>query len=147
MRTLTKMRTITRKTNVRKHARNCKTPTTVRQHNRNVTRQVLGTVRVKDLTYKQSKKIFPRLPANQDWDGDGVPNKRDCRPFDEERQDFDMYTITDKRKRKLNQAFKEHPSKFIQNQLEELKREEMERDLRNKQLVSREILKDRFGAW
>jgi hypothetical protein len=93
------MRTITRKTNVRRHARNCKTPTTVRQHNRNVTRQVLGTVRVKDLTYKQSKKIFPRLPANQDWDGDGVKNKKDCRPFDVERQHDEIDDLERDRKK------------------------------------------------
>lgn len=89
------MRTITRKTNVRRHDRHLPSKTAdVRKHQRTVTRQMLGTIPVKNLTFKQGKKIFRGLPANQDWDGDGVPNKKDCRPFDEERQD-DIRDIPD----------------------------------------------------
>jgi hypothetical protein len=107
------------------------------------------------LTVKQMK-AHQRLEAEDrarkaspkgDYDGDGVCNADDCHPLDPTKQDFDMYAITDKRKRELNKAYKERPSKFLQNQLDELKREEMERDIRNKQLVGREILKDRFGGW
>jgi hypothetical protein len=82
------MRTITRKTNVRRHDRHTKKKVAdVRNHLRKVVRPVLGVVEIKDLTYKQAKRRFPTLAPFGDIDQDGVINKRDCRPFDEERQD------------------------------------------------------------
>lgn len=81
------MRTITRKTNVRQHKRNTKNKeANVKQHLRKVVRPIAGVFALKDLNWKQSKKVFPLMNPNGDWDGDGVKNKKDCRPFDVERQ-------------------------------------------------------------
>ena len=38
------------------------------------------------MTNKQYKAV-KRTRLNEDSDGDGVPNKNDCRPFDRNRQD------------------------------------------------------------
>lgn len=81
------MRTITTKTNVRKHKRNTKhKEADVKQHLRKVVRPIAGVFALKDLNWKQSKKVFPLMNPNGDWDGDKVKNKKDCRPFDVERQ-------------------------------------------------------------
>jgi hypothetical protein len=85
------MRYTKRKTNVRQHGRATKhSQTTVRNHSRTVKgRAVLGTIALNDLNYKRAKKVFPKLSPRGDIDGDGVINKRDCHPFDVERQDDD----------------------------------------------------------
>ena len=41
------------------------------------------------MTNKQYKAV-KRTRLNEDSDGDGVPNKNDCRPFDRGRQDEDI---------------------------------------------------------
>lgn len=90
------MRTITRKTNVRQHKRNTKNKeANVKQHLRKVVRPIAGVFALKDLNWKQSKKVFPLMNPNGDWDGDGVKNKKDCRPFDVERQHDDAQSIID----------------------------------------------------
>jgi hypothetical protein len=77
-----------KKTNVRKHTRSCKGKNCeVREHARNVKgKQVLGTIKLNNLNYKQSKRLFPGLEPYGDIDGDGVVNSKDCHPFDTTRQ-------------------------------------------------------------
>lgn len=90
------MRTITRKTNVRQHKRNTKNKeANVKQHLRKVVRPIAGVFALKDLNWKQSKKVFPLMNPNGDWDGDGVKNKKDCRPFDVERQHDEAQDLID----------------------------------------------------
>jgi hypothetical protein len=81
-----------RKTNVRQHTRKISNKKTgVKQHFRSLKeKQVLGRIPIKDLTYPQAKKRFPFINPVADYDGDSVINKKDCRPFDEERQDDDV---------------------------------------------------------
>ena len=83
------MRIIKRKTNVRQHDRRTKHKVAdVRKHERNIRgKVVLGNVKLKDLKYPRAKRIFPTLEPYGDADDDGVINKKDCRPFDIERQD------------------------------------------------------------
>jgi hypothetical protein len=83
------MRYIKRKTNVRQHNRKTKHKVgIVRNHSRNLKdKQIIGIVALKGLKYKEAKRIFPNLKPYGDIDGDGVTNKRDCRPFDVDKQD------------------------------------------------------------
>jgi len=41
----------------------------------------------KNLTWKQAKRLYPRLKAKGDYDKDGVMNSKDCRPFNKKKQD------------------------------------------------------------
>ena len=91
------MNLVRRRTNVRQHRRRTKNSVAdVRMHERALkARRELGRIPLKDLRYKQAKRIFPRLNPYADSDGDGVPNKRDCRPFDAARQDDDIQDLLD----------------------------------------------------
>lgn len=90
------MNFITKKTNVRQHNRHTKNRVAdVKRHERRVRKQVVAVIPLKGMRYKEAKAIFPNLNPRGDYDGDGVPNKRDCRPFDEERQDDNMQSFID----------------------------------------------------
>lgn len=54
----------------------------------------LKSISKKDLSYKQAKMLYPKLKAKGDFDGDGVKNSKDCRPFNKKKQDLDsgMYS-------------------------------------------------------
>ena len=39
------------------------------------------------LNWKEAKKRFPKLKPYRDSDGDGVINKKDCKPFNKKKQD------------------------------------------------------------
>ena len=42
--------------------------------------------RVLDLNWKEAKKRFPLMNPYTDFDRDGIPNYKDCKPFDIKRQ-------------------------------------------------------------
>jgi hypothetical protein len=41
----------------------------------------------KKMTNKQYRKVWPKMMPRADYDGDGVPNYKDCKPFDKKKQD------------------------------------------------------------
>jgi hypothetical protein len=121
------------KTNVRQHKRHTKNKVAdVTEHTRRIKdRQVVAVIPVKDLRYRQAKAIFPRLNPNGDIDGDGVKNKKDCRPFDAMRQDDDAQDLIDEvdneswreknwvdlNKEEMDKAFKENDERMEQERI------------------------------
>lgn len=86
---------------VRKHKRILPTgnSTTVRKHTRSLDNPKYNPKprtplkptrgrRLVDYNWKQSKARFPNMNPKGDIDGDGVINKKDCKPFDKNRQGF-----------------------------------------------------------
>ena len=147
------------KVHVREHDRHLKDKVAdVTEHNRNRPtsrgKSYNATVRipVKDLDYPQSKKVFPFLSARGDIDGDAVPNKKDCRPFDVEEQH--LGESPQARKSRLNKTIHEmeednYNQEIIdqyKRQLEELEMEKETRKMENEQLVGRQILNERMSS-
>lgn len=135
------MKYIQRKTNVRQHERHNKHKiANVKHHQRNLkTKRQLGVIALNNLTYKQAKKTFPGLKPYGDIDRDGVINKRDCRPFDTDRQDDAEDLINeaeaDERERLMEEIKERRPfetfqsgedSEDLQRELEAVKREDEE---------------------
>ena len=82
------------KVNVREHERHLDSGNTdvvrhTRSHptSRRGVRETIGIIPLKDYTYSQARIRYPFIEPRGDIDEDGVPNKRDCRPFDVDRQD------------------------------------------------------------
>ena len=136
-----------RKTNVRQHKRHLESKDAeVRNHTRSVRdRPVLGRIPLKRLNYPQAKRRMPFIEPTGDIDDDGVVNKKDCRPFDEERQD--ELDTQQKRLRKTIREIQEENDEYemsllpmYEEQLEETNRQILERDLEYGQRTAPNIL-------
>lgn len=63
-------------------------------------------VKKKDMNWAEAKWRYPKLKPNKDYDGDGVKNQFDCKPFDRKRQhDAPRYGSDSKWKLQMTEDF------------------------------------------